>query len=85
MCRPTLLSRLFRSTGFHSILAWNHNAIAWQTARLSWEGLRLTDIEGDQLHGFGWNLMTDREVPFTIDLLTGAHQGGGFPQHEQKS
>jgi hypothetical protein len=32
------------------------------------------------LHGTGWNLLTDREVAFSVDLLTGKHQGGGFTQ-----
>ena len=64
--------------GFHSMLAWGQNGLAWQTGKLSWEGLRITAIEGDALHGFGWNLMTDKEVAFSVDLLTGQHQGGGF-------
>ena len=65
-------------SGFHTIVAWGEDGHAWQTAKLSWEGLRITAIEGNTLHGFGWNLMTDKEVAFSIDLLTGQHQGGGF-------
>jgi hypothetical protein len=65
-------------TGFHSLLAWGRDGEIWQTQRLSWEGIRITGIEGDTLHGTGWNLMTDRELPFTVDLRTGQHQGGGF-------
>ena len=83
--RPIPTHDLILFAGFHAILAWNAEGIAWQTARLSWEGLRLTHIEDDTLHGFGWNLLTDREAPFTVDLLTGSHQGGGFPQPEHKS
>ena len=63
-------------TGFHTILAWGSTGEAWQTRRLSWEGIRITGIEGHTLHGLGWNLMTDQEVPFTVDLRTGHHQGG---------
>lgn len=63
--------------GFHTILAWGTNGVAWQTARLSWEGIRFTSIDGDTLHGTGWNMLTDKEVPFTVDLRTGQHQGGG--------
>ncbi len=69
--------------GFHAIAAWGADGLAWQTARLSWEGIRLTGLHTDAtgtaaLHGFGWNLPTDREVAFSIDLRTGAHTGGGF-------
>lgn len=66
-------------SGFHNVVAWGEGGLAWQTARLSWEGLRITAIEGNMLLGFGWNLMTDKEVAFSVDLLTGKHQGGGFP------
>jgi len=57
--------------GHHALLAWGSAGEAWQTPRLSSEGLRITEIGGDQLHGFGWDLIADREIPFTIDLRTG--------------
>ena len=65
--------------GFHHLVALGAEGIAWQTERLSWEGLRLGTVEDDTLHGFGWNLMTDREVAFTVDLDTGKHTGGTAP------
>jgi hypothetical protein len=79
--------KLLLFIGFHSIVAWGQQGLAWQTTKLSWEGLRITEIEDHTLHGFGWNLMTDKEVAFSIDLLTGQHQGGGFtpPLQNQKS
>jgi hypothetical protein len=79
--------RLLLFVGFHSIVAWGREALAWESARLSWEGVRITGIEGDVLHGVGWNLLTDREGSFSLDLLTGLHQGGGFaqPPGRQKS
>jgi hypothetical protein len=76
--RPLIPHELLLFVGFHSILAWGSSGLAWETARLSWEGVRVTDIDGQTLHGMGWNLLTDREVAFTVDLLTGQHQGGGF-------
>jgi len=73
--------------GFHSVVAWGRDGLVWESARLSWEGIRITSIDGDELRGMGWNLLTDREVSFSIDLLTGQHQGGGFaqPPGNQKS
>jgi hypothetical protein len=66
--------------GFHAIVAWGREGLAWQTARLSWEGIRVVGIgvDGGELRGFGWNLMADKEVAFSVDLRTGAHSGGGF-------
>jgi hypothetical protein len=85
--RPLITRGLLLFVGFHSIVAWGREGLAWESARLSWEGVRITDIEGDVLHGVGWNLLTDREVSFSLDLLTGLHQGGGFaqPPGKQKS
>ena len=71
-------NNLILFTGFHTILAWGEHGQAWETQRLSWEGVRITSIEDNTLHGTGWNLLTDKEIPFTLDLLTGHHQGGGF-------
>ena len=57
--------------GHHALLAWGKSGQAWQSARLSSEGLRITEIHGDVLHGFGWDLRSDREIAFTMDLRTG--------------
>jgi len=84
--QPLVAQGLLLFTGFHSMVAWGRNGIAWESARLSWEGVRITSIDGDVLHGIGWNMVTDREVAFSLDLLTGRHQGGGFtPPQEKKS
>jgi len=76
--RMLLKQELLLFVGFHSIAAWGRHGLAWESARLSWEGVRITGINGDAVHGIGWNLLTDREAAFSIDLLTGQHQGGGF-------
>ncbi len=64
--------------GFHAVLALGAEGVRWQTARLSWEGVTLHTVENGQLHGQGWDMFADREVPFTVDLETGSHQGGGY-------
>lgn len=77
--RLLIQQRVLLFVGFHSIVTWGPDGLAWETQRLSWEGIRITEIAGETLHGFGWNLMTDREVAFTVDLRTGQHRGGAFP------
>jgi hypothetical protein len=64
--------------GFHAMVAWGVNGMAWATKRLSWEGIRVTSVDTDEVHGFGWDMTTDKEVAFSVDLRTGAHTGGGF-------
>ena len=78
--RPLVAHGLLLFVGFHAIVAWGREGLVWESTRLSWEGVRITGIEGDVLQGIGWNLLTDREVGFSLDLLTGLHQGGGFGQ-----
>lgn len=61
--------------GHHSLTAWGAEGKAWQTARLSWEGVTIDRIEGTSLTGTGWDMITDRDVSFTIDLRTGDRIG----------
>jgi hypothetical protein len=65
--------RLLLFAGHHALMAWGIRGKAWQTARLSWEGVQITRVEGRWLHGVGWDMLTDRDVPFKVDLETGAH------------
>ena len=73
--RPLAAQGLLLFVGHHSILAWGEDGQAWQSGRLSSEGLTITGIEGDMLHGLGWNLITDKEAPFDLDLKTGKRVG----------
>ena len=85
--KTLVAQELLLFVGFHSMTAWGRDGLAWESARLSWEGVRITSIDGDLLHGTGWNLLTDQEVAFSVNLLTGQHQGGGFapPPGSQKN
>jgi hypothetical protein len=75
---PSPASGLILLAGFHHVIAVDTNGIRWQSARLSWEGVTLTDVRDSRVYGTGWNMNTNREVPFSIDLVAGAHEGGGF-------
>jgi hypothetical protein len=74
--RPLVEVGLLVFANFHSIEAWGAGGRLWQTARLSWEGVRLGEASAAELKGWGWDMRTDRELPFTIDLATGQHGGG---------
>ena len=71
----SLFDKLLLFVGHHSILAWGPDGEAWESDRLSWEGIANLRIEsgtaGKILHGEGWDLMTDKDLPFAIDLDTG--------------
>lgn len=63
--------KLLLFCGSYAVLGWGAQGLVWKTPRLSSEGLRITDIRDGVLRGFGWDLMTDRELPFAVDLATG--------------
>jgi hypothetical protein len=65
-------------SSFHSLLAWGRSGKAWQTSRLSWDGLHITGVRGETLFGLGWDMSTDRELEFEVNLKTGEHRGGGY-------
>jgi hypothetical protein len=75
---PAPEAGLILLAGFHHVLALDATGTRWQSGRLSWEGITLTEVREGQLHGLGWHMQTDREMPFTVDLDTGAHTGGGY-------
>jgi hypothetical protein len=80
--RPVLeiraLPGLLLFSGFHSLLAWGREGKLWQTARLSWDGVRITAIDADTITGLGWDMRTDQELTFEVDLRTGRHKGGAY-------
>jgi hypothetical protein len=68
---PVVDQGLLLFVGHHAILAWGRDGEAWQSDRLSWEGITVDRIEGSNLHGQGWDLKTDKDLPFVLDLKTG--------------
>jgi hypothetical protein len=71
-------AQLLLLAGFYDVLAVGAEGVRWRTGRLSWEGVILTEVREGLAQGLGWDMYTDLEVPFKIDLQTGAHEGGGY-------
>ena len=69
--RPLPEANLLLFIGHHAILAWGPAGQAWQSEKLSDEGVTVTSIESGVLHGLGWQMLTDKETPFTLDLGAG--------------
>ncbi len=57
--------------GHRSVLAWSRDGQAWDSEKLSDEGLTITGIEDGLMRGLGWEMRTDKETPFALDLRTG--------------
>jgi hypothetical protein len=69
--RPAAAAGLLLFVGHRSILAWGPNGQAWESDKLSDEGLTIDGVDGDVLRGRGWEMMSDAEKPFALDLHTG--------------
>ena len=70
--QPVADQGLLLFVGHRTILAWGAAGEAWKSKKLSDEGITITNFEKGCLRGMGWNLITDKETPFTIDLQNGA-------------
>jgi hypothetical protein len=66
---PTANLLLF--VGHRSILAWGPDGQAWESEKLSDEGVAITSLEGDVVCGTGWQMLTDKETQFSLDLSNG--------------
>jgi hypothetical protein len=57
--------------GHRTILAWGCEDQAWETEKLSDEGVTIAAIENGVLRGAGWEMRTDKETAFALDLRSG--------------
>jgi hypothetical protein len=69
--RAAIDDGLLLFVGHRSILAWGRAGQGWESEKLSDEGVTVAGIENGVLRGVGWQMQTDRETPFAIDLTSG--------------
>ncbi len=69
--RTAVAEGLVLFAGHRSILAWGRGGQAWESEKLSDEGLKITGIEAGALRGVGWDMKSDRETPFALELRSG--------------
>ena len=60
--------------GNRDILGWNAAGLAWEAKGVSSEGITVNSIGPDTLRGTGWEMRTDQEFDFALDLTTGTLQ-----------
>jgi hypothetical protein len=69
--RPLPEANLLLFVGHHAVLAWGVRGQAWQSSKLSDEGVTITGVGEGLLRGRGWEMMSDQETEFALDLRTG--------------
>lgn len=73
--RALAAENLLLFVGHRSLLAWGAKGHAWESERLSDEGVTITSIEDRVLRGTGWEMRSDKERPFALDLRNGLRIG----------
>jgi hypothetical protein len=68
---PVVEQELLLFAGHHSILAWGREGQAWESGKLSDEGVTILRVEDSVLRGTGWEMKSDREKPFALDVRNG--------------
>jgi hypothetical protein len=69
--RPVVEVGLLLFVGHRSVLAWGRSGQAWESGKLSDEGVTISGVEGGLLRGVGWEMRTDKETAFAVDLRSG--------------
>jgi hypothetical protein len=69
--RALVEEHLLLFVGHRSIIAWGANGLAWETVKLSDEGVTIAGVEGGVLRGSGWEMISDKEKAFAVELASG--------------
>lgn len=64
---------------YTKLAAYGLGGIRWLTKDLSWDGLEITDVTSEKICGKSWDAPSGRHVPFSVEVETGASQGGSSP------
>lgn len=60
------------------VFAYGVAGFVWKTTGLGLDDVHLTSLTDDTLSGTCWDLRSDDDCSFEIDLKTGSHTGGAF-------
>ena len=63
-----------------ALLCVGREGVVWRTRRISWDGVDEVRLEGDRLVGTAWSPIEDRSLKFSVDLRTGAAEGGSYDE-----
>lgn len=74
--RASLKHGLLIFANHTELLAMGSNGVAWRTGRLAWDSLRLTSMTDEILYGVFWDIQTESEQSFSVNLADGTHVGG---------
>lgn len=71
--RAAAADGLLLFVGHHKILAWGRDGQAWESEKLSDEGVTITSIEDGIVRGLGWEMRSDKEIEFALEMRSAKH------------
>lgn len=61
--------------GFTKLMAFDGSGVMWETARVAWDELKITSIDASSISGEYWDVATEKQTQFEVDLDTGEELG----------
>lgn len=61
-----------------SLMAIDPTGIRWRSRRVSWDGIWDLQLRDGLIEGLSFDVFTDSDVPFRLDLTTGTVTGGAY-------
>lgn len=58
------------------LTALGRSGAVWKTKRLAWNEMKITRVTDDFIEGETWDIRSEEDVSFRVDVSTGEHTGG---------
>jgi hypothetical protein len=56
--------------------AFGSAGVAWRSKRLAWSDMRITQVTPTHIEGETWDIRSEENIAFAVDIATGEHKGG---------
>jgi hypothetical protein len=58
------------------MIALGTSGVVWETKRLTWSEMKILTVTSDFIDGETWDIRSEENITFRVDLATGEHTGG---------
>jgi hypothetical protein len=74
--RCSIKHKIILFANFTELVAYDSVGLKWRTDRLTWDNMKLVEMTDDAVTGEFWDIRTESDNRFTVELATGKHHGG---------
>jgi len=68
--------KLLVFSNFTEFIAYGFKGFAWRSKRVGWSDLNITEVTDDFVKGNVWDIRSESEIDFSLEISTGLHTGG---------